>query len=191
MFSNRFALMVGVLLCAPATHGAELARRDVLDGKASLLLPPSFTLMADDLRKLKYPGDNPPTVYTSASGTVNVAINHSAVKIQEAQMPSAKAALEASLKAQSPNATWLKSEAVTTKARTVIRYDFRSQASDTGIRNIMYGASVDGTLLLITFTCTAGDEAEWAETGQKIIESVEIKPAAVAAATPAAAPARK
>lgn len=181
MFRNRFALMLGVLLCIPALQAAELARKDVLDGKVSLLLPPSFELMSEEVRQLKYPGNaNPPTVYTDAKGTVNVAINHSTIKIQEAQMPSAKTALEASLKAQSPDATWLKSEAITTKARTVIRYDFRSQGADSPIRNIMYGASVDDRLLLITFTCTAADEAEWAETGLRIIESIEIKTAAQA-----------
>jgi hypothetical protein len=189
MTRNRSGWMVAILLCMPVTQAAELVRKDVLDGKVSMMLPPSFELMSEDMRRLKYLGDpRPPVVYTDPKGTVNVAINHSTIKIPETSMASAKAALEGSLKAQSPNATWLKSEAVTTKARTVIRYDFRNPAADTTIRNIMYGASVDGALLLITFTCAAADEAEWAETGKSIIDSIEIRATPAPAPAPAAKP---
>lgn len=172
---RHFGLITALFLYLPVSHAAELVRKDVLEGKVSLLLPSAFTVMSEDMRRLKYPSDSrPPIVYTNAEGSINVAINHTENKMPETSMPVAKVYLENVLKAQSPTATWLKSEAVSRQARTVILYDFRAPAIDTIVRNIMFGASLDGTLLIITFNCTMAEEAEWAVIGQRIIDSIEI-----------------
>jgi hypothetical protein len=156
--------------------GAELSQVNVLGGKVSLLLPQGFELMSEDMRRIKYPSEARPTiVYTNAATTINIAINHTSGAMPERSMPMLKGYLEGVLKAQYPTATWLRSESLSRGGRTLVYYDLRAPALDTTIRNIMFAASLEGRLLIITFNCTTAEENEWASIGQKIVESIEVR----------------
>jgi len=181
---QRSALVIAVGLLAlaavSATATPNLAKRALLDGKLSLLVPASFKHMSEEMLRVKYPSERrPTTVLTNPEGTVNVAVNHTQNSLRPAQLSEAHAAMDQMFRNMYPSAKWNQSEVVTINGRQFFVLDLRTPAIDTEIRNIMGGTSLDGRFLIITFNCTRELEPEWEAAGRRIIESASLPDQAV------------
>ena len=158
------------------TTAQELVLREFYDGNVTLLLPVSFRPMSEEMLRLKYPNQRRPSiVYTDPTGAVNVALNHTNDRIPKDAVSEAHNVMEQSFRNLYPSATWNRSEVLVKNGRSYFIMDLRTPAIDTEVRNIMFGSSLDGRFLLVSFNCTRELEPYWEPYGQRIIESVTLR----------------
>jgi hypothetical protein len=152
-----------------------LEEKRLLDEKLLVSIPQSFGPMSEEMLRLKYPSERRPTlVFTNQSGSVNVAINHTANRITLEQLPELKNQMETMFKNLYPSATWFRNEMVEINGRRYFLLDLRTPAVDTEVRNIMAGTSLEDRFLIITFNATKALETTWIPIGNQIIQSVKI-----------------
>jgi hypothetical protein len=169
------AALIAVVASA-ATAAPQLARKSVLNGKVSLLVPTGFKPMDKEMLAFKYPSERrPPLVFTNEKGSVNVAINHTAGRVPPGQLRELHRQLEAGLRQQQPSAEWIRSEVTQINGRGFVVVETRTQAADTKVRNMMLATPYESRLLLISFNTTQDLESEWAPVGRRIINSVKLK----------------
>src|SRR5262245_8646565 len=83
-------------LMAPDRAAAQSAQRQdvrltekaLFDGAVTVLIPETFTLMSEELLRLKYPNERRPTVvFSNERGSVNLAANFTTNPVQPEQIP--------------------------------------------------------------------------------------------------------
>ena len=141
------AMPLLVLLSQPA-FGAEAAKeislieRSILDGKASIAVPAAFSLMSEEMRKIKYPNENrPAVVYTDERGAVNVAVNLTALSVSPDQLEATHETVVTNFRNLYPSAAWYESRLFEREGRRFFVIDLMTPAIDTEIRNMMLGTS--------------------------------------------------
>ena len=174
--------VLAILVLATTIAGAapvmaeELVLREFYDGSVTLLLPVSFQPMSEEMLRFKYPSERRPSiVYTDPKGAVNVALNHTNDKIPKDAIAETHKIMEQGFRNLYPSATWNRSEVLSKSGRSYFIMDLRTPAIDTEVRNIMFGSSLDGRLMQVSFNCTRELEPSWGEYGQRIIESVMLR----------------
>ncbi len=175
------AMLLLVLLSQPA-FGAEAAKeislieRTILDGKASIAVPAAFSLMSDEMRKLKYPNENrPAVVYTDERGAVNVAVNLTALSVSPDQLEATHETVVTNFRNLYPSAAWYESRLFEREGQRFFVIDLMTPAIDTEVRNMMLGTSCGGRLLVVSFNVMRELAPAWIETGQKILSSLKIR----------------
>lgn len=153
-----------------------LKPQTVLDGKLSLLVPEAFSVMDEEMLKLKYPSQRRPAlVYTDQSGAINVAFNHTKDRIRQSEIAAFHKQVDGMFHNLYPTATWFNSSVTDINGRNWLMLDLRTPAIDTEIRNITVGTSLDGRLLLVSFNVTKELEDQWLEPAQTIIQSLRVR----------------
>ena len=175
------AMPLLVLLAQPA-FGAEasteipLTERSILDGKASIAVPATFSLMSDEMRKIKYPNENrPAVVYTDERGAVNVAVNLTALSVSPDQLDATHETVVTNFRNLYPSAAWYESRLFEREGHRFFAIDLMTPAIDTEVRNMMLGTSCGGRLLVVSFNVMRELAPAWIETGQKILSSLKIR----------------
>jgi hypothetical protein len=162
-------------LTETTVDGIVLQPRTVVEGKLSLLMPKSFTVMDEEMLQTKYPNERRPTlVYTDESSRINVAINHTANRISMAEIEDVHKYMDSTIRNTHPSATWFASDVIPVNGRQWFRLDVRTPAIDTEIRNVMMGTSVEGRMLLVSFNVTRELEEEWIEVARTIVQSLQV-----------------
>lgn len=152
-----------------------LATRSVLDGRISLLVPQEFKVMDAEVLQAKYPGaQRPSLVFTNAAGSVNIAFSHTLNPMSVAQLPGAIPQLEVSFRQLVPEVDWIRSDTLTIDGVKWFAFEFRSQAVDMTIRNLLVGTSLDNRLLLITLNAPVADEVVWMPVANTIVQSLRL-----------------
>jgi hypothetical protein len=180
----RFIVLGAALASAASVAAEELARRDILYGAVSLLLPTSFELMSEERLRAKYPSAyGPQFVFTDPTGSINVAIGHLTLQITPEEIVEAHRGIEQSVRSQVPTAVWQQSEAVLNDGQPHLLLAYQSPGIDVDVQNIQYITSLDGRLLTIAFNCPVKSADQWLQSGRDIIGSIVVaKPAAVSVA---------
>ena len=152
-----------------------LVRRELVNGRVSLLVPSDFIRLDEELLRVKYPMENRPEfAFSNAKGSINItfALKPNALAPNE---------IEKALKGTSrgfhnlfPSATWYREETVKINGRDFFIVEVTTPSLTGNIRNIIAGTSVDGRLMMFGFNCTVDNEHDWAPIGAKIIESIQI-----------------
>ena len=154
----------------------RLRERALLDGAVTLLIPESFGPMSEELLRLKYPSDRRPTqVFSNERGSVNLAANLTTNLVRPDQIAELHKAMEATFKNLYPSATWYRSDVIIQDGRRYFVLELMTPAIDTQIRNIMYGTSFRGRLLMFSFNVTRELEKGWLEAGRTMLSSVRVK----------------
>ena len=170
-----FLISFTLTLPALAQPAEALTPKVLLGGTVQVLVPAGFAPMSQELLRVKYPSTRRPTlVYSNASGSINLALNHTANPLQPNQLAEMHQAMETMFKRLYPSAVWFQSGLKTINGRAFFLLDLRTPALDTEIRNLMVGTSLQGRLLLITFNVTQQHEARWLPTAQKILASIKV-----------------
>ncbi|WP_194973047.1 hypothetical protein [Aquiflexum lacus] len=151
-----------------------LNEKPVLSGKASMMVPENFKLMNSEMLALKYPnvGHQPTEVYTNLEGTINIALNHTKNVASEDNLQEVKKAMDAQI--NKPPIEFIKSELVQLNGNRCILMEFKSQAVDSKIYNLMLITSLEGRLAMVTFNCTEENLNIWKSRGNDIIYSFKL-----------------
>ncbi len=104
-----------------------LTPKVLLDGTVQVLVPAGFAPMSEALLRVKYPSSQRPTlVYSNPSGSVNLALNHTANPLQPNQLAEVHQVMEATFKRLYPSAVWFQSGLTTINGRAFFLLDLRT-----------------------------------------------------------------
>jgi hypothetical protein len=152
-----------------------LQPKNVINGKLSLLIPEGFSIMDDQMLRIKYPSERRPTlVYTNDSASVNVAIDHTDNRVRAGELSAFHKYTDGMFRNQYPSATWFKSGVFEINGRDWMILDVRTPAIDTQVRNIMVGTSLDSRLLMVSVNLTKELEGEWLAAAEGIVQSLHV-----------------
>jgi len=169
-------VILSLLPCSGQDAVPSLEKKSVLGGKVEILIPSTFTVMEEDMLKLKYPMQNRPAlVYTNEAGSINVAFSLTTSKAEEKDVPEIKETFVKVFKSMYKSAEWLGDGLVTINGKSVGFMELITPAVDTRIYNRIFFAECDGRILLCTFNCKESQVTEWAPVGKKIMDSLVTK----------------
>ena len=165
-----------LLLSTAFTSTIELEKKSLLNDQVELKVPKDFGIMSEELMKLKYPSGRRPTlVYSNASGSINLALNHTQSEATQQLLPEFKDYFVQVFTNLYPSAERKGSGLKTINGKEVGYVEFISPAIDTEIYNLIFFTDLDGRLLLCTFNCTINNLEEWEPIGKEIFNSLKIK----------------
>ncbi len=161
---------------AEKTVGSILLRpAKLLDGELELLVPAGFLQMDESTIRLKYPNESPPTIVLSNdTASVNVAINQTGTPVAPHQLSQVHQQLDAAIRQSQPEISWKFNGFQTHHGRKWIQLEFRSQAVDTQIYNMIMATSANGKMLVVSFNCTESQSLQWLDVGREIINSCRV-----------------
>ena len=141
-----------------------------------MLAPAGFGPMPNAMLEIKYPSSRRPTeVLSNETGAVSIAFNHTQDAMLPGQVREAHIAISAMFHNLYPSAQWVRDEVVQQNGRDFMVLELVTPALDTQIHNIIYGTSVDGRFLLVSFNTTVELSAQWLPLGKQMMVSLSIK----------------
>lgn len=153
----------------------ELNKVKVLSDMVELLIPESFSIMSEDMAKLKYPTENRPSlIYTNESASVNIAFRIIDKKTASSDLPIILDVFKKSFDNQYSSLQWFKSAIEKVNGRNVGIMELITPAIDTEIYNFMLFTDLDGKLLVATFNCTIEQMTAWEQISEQIIYSIQV-----------------
>jgi hypothetical protein len=174
-FGLAFILLVLLAPAASAQDGA-FVRHTLLEGRVTVELPPTLQPMSEEMKRMKYPGANAPSLaFSDTDGTVSFAISWTAHRLDTPNVGAQTRQLRSQLDAVSRVLRWHGSEVLMLDGRDVGLLDFDSKAIDTEIRNRMLLTSLEGRMLLLTFNMTKELEPAWLPISERVVQSVRFR----------------
>lgn len=159
-----------------ASTGIDLEKRSLLNNRIELKIPKSFSIMGEEMMRIKYPSERRPgLVYTNSSGGINVALNLTQNPADQSMIVPYKDNLMQTFKSLYPSAEWKSSGVKEVNGRKVGYLELVTPAIDTEIYNLLFFTDLDGKLLLCTFNCTKNSMAEWTPAAKEILGSLKVK----------------
>jgi hypothetical protein len=148
------------LLIVAAVHAKPTT---LLNGKASLELPPGFRPMSRAEISKKFSGVQPPQrAWTNSSRLgATVAVTAPAVPMTPAQLPQFKTLMERYLAGAQRGVQWRRREFITLNGRRWVRFEFTSKAPDAPLWNDMYFTSFQNRLLAFNFNTVLSQKTKW------------------------------
>ena len=162
---------------ADMPQGCELpnvkfVRARIAEGKITAVMPENFTVMSDELRRIKYPVNPPRYIYTTPDTTVNLNVNFGGKLAVEDVVAFGKQML-ASLKNTFQSGKFGEAKIIT--SNTVVYFiDFISVAIDQPIYNAMFFFSLDGKQGIGSWNCLGKDRWYWAPIFEHAIKTMEF-----------------
>lgn len=154
----------------------EYEKKSIISDKVEILVPKSFTIMPEEMAKMKYPSEKRPTlIYSDKEGSVNLAFNYTTSQITDKDIPSFEPQIKKQFENLYPSATWYKDTVLTINNKKVGVLELLTPATDTKIYNLMFFIELEGKLLMSTFNCTENQMEEWKPVANEIMQSLKIK----------------
>ena len=148
----------------------------LFNDKVTLKIPKGFTVMSQEMLKVKYPSDRRPSiVFTNPSGTINIAINKTSNPASPNQIAAIEENYVQTFKSFYPSAKWIDNGVLTVDDKQIGFIELITPAVDTEIYNLMFFTDLNGQLLLGTFNCTEPNMENWSSTAKVIMNSLKIK----------------
>ncbi|QNH61278.1 hypothetical protein [Hymenobacter sediminicola] len=153
-----------------------MEKRELLDGRITLLVPAGFKPMNKDMLALKYPGNKPPQeVLTDERGATNVAFNWTPVQATQTDLSAIEGAFYAS-RLRQDDIVWYSHGVKTINGRQVGYLEMLTPAPDTEVYNLLFFTDLEGRLLLVTFNCVKKDMEAWKANAHLILNSLQVIP---------------
>lgn len=177
VIQNGDTSKTGLLVASEqTTRKIELEKRSIISNKVEISLPKNFTIMSEDMAKLKYPSERRPTlIYTDEEASINVAFNYMTTIITDKEISLFKEATKKNLENVYPSATWLEDTVVMIHNKNVGKLEVITPAVDTKVYNLIFFMELEGKLLMASFNCTENQMQEWQPIAHEIVESIKIK----------------
>jgi len=154
----------------------EFKRKEVLDGKLSLMMPCNFAIMSAEHTNMKFPSeDRPQEIWTSPDTATNFGISHfSEMDLEEDYVKENADEMKNALKKLNPAMEFYQEGTEKLEDFTIAWFDYKSFGLDHDMYNIMFLASVDGKALHGVFICLYSEYTLWSEIAQQMLKSMSI-----------------
>lgn len=151
----------------------QFERRDLFQGKMSIMLPDSFVDLPSNMAKFKYTSEQRPQVIkTSLDTTVNIGFTLLNQEIKEEQVGILLDQAKEALKRMNPALAFYKNGVEDGRVKSGW-FDFKSYALDSHVYNLMFIARVEGKMVHGIFNCPFEDALEWRDAACQMIKSIE------------------
>ncbi|MGK5510271.1 hypothetical protein [Brevibacillus formosus] len=159
-----------------ATTNDKLEAKKVLNDKVEILIPKGFTVMSEEMAKVKYPTQNRPSlIYTDEKGSINIAFSHTETPVQDSLLKDLKDPMKQAFTNLYKDATWYRDEVIQINGKNVGVFELLTPAADTKIYNLIFFTELDGKVLMTTFNCTEAQMEEWKPIAQEILMSYKVQ----------------
>ena len=150
----------------------KFVRARIADGKITAVMPESFEVMSDELRRIKYPVNAPRYIYTTPDTTVNLNVNLGGTLNSEDVAAFGKQML-AMLKNAFPSAKFGEAKIIESTAN-IFFVEFISVAIDQPVYNAMFFFSLGGKQGVGSWNCLGKDRWYWAPIFEHAIKTMEF-----------------
>lgn len=162
---------------ADMPQGCELpdvkfVRARIADGKITAVMPESFEVMSDELRRIKYPANAPRYIYTTPDATVNLNVNFGG-SLNSKDVAAFGKQMLAMLKNSLSSAKFGEAKIIASSGN-IFFVDFISDAIDQPIYNAMFFFSLDGKQGIGSWNCLGKDRWYWAPIFEHAIKTMEF-----------------
>lgn len=162
---------------ADMPEGGELPdvkfiRARIADGKITAVMPESFDVMSDDMRRMKYPINSPRYIYTTPDSTVNLNVNFNGTLKDEDVFAFGKQMLGV-LKNTFPTGKFGEAKLITS-GKNIYFIDFITAALDQPIYNAMFFFSLEGKQGIGSWNCLGKDRWFWAPIFEHAVKTMEF-----------------
>lgn len=137
--------------------------REIQKNVLWMWMPEEFSLLSEDMARLKYPNENrPELIYSNTETTVNISFSHQKEKMSAGRETEIRDYMEQVIHNLHPTAETIEKAAIRrTDGQDTAWFDFVTPAIDAYIYNMMFFTSVKGRLLLGSCNCLEQDQEEW------------------------------
>jgi hypothetical protein len=112
--------------------------------------------------KIKYPAEQRPQIIKmNEDGSINVTLSLYAEKLKKEDVPDCIVALKAVIDRMNPANIFFELKTEQSETLTVGYFDYKSNAIDSDLYNIMFVAPIAGNTMLGTFNCRLSDRENW------------------------------
>ncbi|MDE5666856.1 MAG: zinc ribbon domain-containing protein, partial [Clostridia bacterium] len=151
-------------LRADMPKGSELpdikfVRARIAGGKITAVMPESFEVMSDEARRIKYPYNTPPYIYTTPDTTVNLNLNFRG-ELENKEVEAFGKQMLASLKSTFQTAKFGEAKLIES-THNIYFIDFITAAIDQPVYNTMFFFSLDGEQGIGNWNCLSKDRWYW------------------------------
>ncbi|MNP02398.1 hypothetical protein D3C76_942510 [compost metagenome] len=151
-------------------------RKELLDGKLSMILPKSFQVMNPQEVAIKYPSEHRPSlIYTNETGSINLTFNGLDHPLTDEGLADLTEEMSHMLRFNLPIREW-KGSGVRENARGErMGYAmYISSGLNANLYNEMGFAILEGKTLLCSFNCTEHEMKTWAPLFQSMMDSLQV-----------------
>jgi hypothetical protein len=149
-------------------------RKNILNGMLSVLIPEDFTLMTNEEKQLKYPGQNAPQeVWANKDRDINISFSNTNQPLPESELDVYINQVAEGVRKNMSGSRWYGMNTKTFNGLRAGVLEFESPVQDGNIYNLMCFACVKGKLIVYSFNCLAKDKEKLSRIGKQIIESVK------------------
>lgn len=168
-----FCSVLALSACDSGNTSDEAAEKgtSILDGQATMVLPDGFIKMPQEMLEKKYPAAQRPKEAwygESENGKVSIAFSVTGNAISEAQIPEFAELMKKQMKAFSPSLS-----DVTVNGKKMSRLEITTPAADGKIFNVMQFSSLDGKLLISTFSTTEDLKDKYSQAGKDALSTLD------------------
>lgn len=151
----------------------EIDEVTFFDAKMAIKLPKEFTDMPLNFAKIKYPAEQRPQIIKmNEDGSINVTLSLYPEKLKKEDVPDCIAALKAVINRMNPANLFFELKTEQNEALTVGYFDYKSNALDSDLYNIMFVTPIAGNTMLGTFNCRMSDRENWQMIALQMILSI-------------------
>jgi len=152
----------------------QFERRELFDGRMSVMLPVKFIDMPLEYAKIKYPSEQRPKIIKmSEDGGVNFTFDLLDVDFETKFVKEARDGVFHIIKSIQPANVFYESKEEQVGDTLAGWFDFKSHAMDGKIYNIMYCMPIGGKFLQGIFNCTFTDSRLWKPIALQVINSIQ------------------
>jgi len=153
----------------------DFARKPVLDGRITVIMPEAFAIMAKELAEIKYPSINrPDEIHTNEETTINFSVSLHNDEAANEDIPDVKDTLEQVIMRMNPASRVMSSETITVSNLNIAYFDFKTAALDMDIYNMMFFLSLDNHIVVGSFNCPWVIMDTWKPVITQMLGSLEV-----------------
>lgn len=151
----------------------EITTFTFFNGKIRIKLPKEFTDMPPAFAKLKYPAEQRPQIIKmNEDGSINLTLSLYPEKLKEADVFECISGLKTVIERVNPANLFFELKVAESPEVTVGYFEFKSNAIDSDLYNIMFVTPIEGQTLLGTFNCRFSDREDWKPVALQLIMSI-------------------
>jgi hypothetical protein len=151
------------------------ARKPLLDGWISILMPEAFVIMPKELAEKKYPSiQRPDEIYTNNETTINLTLSLKNDKAANEDIPNVKDTVQQVMMRMYPASRIIDSEIIEVSGINIAYFDLSTPALDMDIYNTMFFFSIDNRVVVGSFNCPWENMDIWKPVVVQMLGTVEM-----------------
>ena len=137
-------------------------------------IPESFTDMPLEIAKIKYPAEQRPKIIKmNEDGSINITLGLYPEMLKKEAVQECIDTLQTVIERMNPANRFFEKQVIMEEKLTVGYFDYKSNALDSDLYNMMFVTPINGKTMLGTFNCKMSDKDDWSILVVQMIMSIK------------------